>query len=195
MPDTTQRRRNQRKQIQVHDKGIPRDEERILATVPSQTGVERYAGDGPSPEAYRQALKVMLASPEIESRLNYITASIIVTIFGGWLASRMILSRAFMFFVDLTLFIVSLALAGLLIGIMLGENILPGGMVPVLFFAATGIVLLIVGCLLGSMMRTATSHSRRRRAETFSQSGMVISPLEQRSMVRARENDRRPWQR
>jgi len=195
MQDTTRLHRDHREQVQAHDRGASREDERILATVPSQTGVERYAGDGPSPETYRQALKALLATPEIESRLNYVTASLIVTIFGGWLASKLVMSRAFILFVDLTLFIVSLALAGLLIGILLGESILPAGTAPVLLFATVGIVLLIVGFVLRSMIITATSISRKRRDEMPSRRGVVVSPLEQRSMARVREHYSRSWRR
>ncbi len=186
MQETTRLRHNHHEQIQAHDAGIPREDERILATVPSQIRAERYAGDGPSPETYRRALKTLLATPEIESRLDYITASLIVTIFGGWLASKVVVSRAFTFCVDLMLFVESLALAGLLIGVMLGENILPAGTAMVLLFVAMDIVLLIVGFVLGSMIVAATANSRKRRDEIFSRRGVVVSPGEPQPMMRTR---------
>ncbi len=197
MQETTRLRHNHHEQIQAHDAGISREDERILVAVPSQIRAERYTGDGPSPETYRQALKTLLATPEIESRLNYITASFIITIFGGWLASKMVVSRAFIFFIDLMLFVASLALAGLLIGVMLGENILPAGTATVLVFVAIGIVLLIVGFVLGSMIVAATANSRKRQGETFSRRGAVVSPREQQSTTRARAGEyySRSWQR
>ncbi len=162
MSETNQSRRHRHEQVEAHDRGISREDERILATVPNQTGLRRYAEDGPSPETYRQALKAILATPEMESRLNYITASLVVTIFGGWLASKLILSRAFILIFDLMLLTTSLALAGLLIGIMLGERILPTGTVPVLLVAATGILFLTGGFVLGRMIIPATSNSRKK---------------------------------
>ncbi len=180
MPEATQLRRHHHEQVEAHDRGVSREDERILATVPNRTSPRRYAEDGPSPEAYRQALKAILATPEIESRLNYITASLVVTIFGGWLASKLILSRAFILIFDLILLTAILALAGLLIGIMLGESILPTGMVPVLLVAATGILLLISGFVLGRMIIPATSNSRKRRDEASLRRGVDFYPLERR---------------
>ncbi len=143
--------------------------------VPSQTSIETYKGDNPHPEIYRQALKSILATPDIENRLNYITASLIVTIFGGWLAGKMVRTRAFIFFTDLLLFFVSIALAGFLVGIMLGENILPAKTVPILLFVATGIVLLIVEFVLWSMIVKATRHSQASTEDTSSTRDIVVS--------------------
>ncbi|MDE3088952.1 MAG: hypothetical protein KGJ80_06175 [Chloroflexota bacterium] len=185
MQDATQSRHNHHEQVQAHDRGIPREDERILATVPSQTSIETYPGDSPHPEIYRQALKSILTTPDIENRLNYITASMIVTIFGGWLAGKMVQTRAFIFFTDLLLFFTSLAMAGFLAGVMLGENILPAETVPILLLAATAIVLLIMGFVLGSMIVGATRHSKAR-AEGTSARDIVVPMRQRRYAGRAR---------
>jgi hypothetical protein len=160
MQDTTQVRRNQRQQSQSPDQDISQEDERFLATIPGRTTVERYGAGSPPPEVYRQAVRAILATPELEGRLNYATASLIVTVFGSWLAARMLASRAFLLFVDGLLFLTSLAVAGFLVGGMIGENILPVETIPVLLFAALAIVLLMAGCVLGNMLVNGTRHTR-----------------------------------
>lgn len=179
MQDTTQLRHNHPEQIQAHDRGIPREEERILATVPSRMSIERYGEDGPPPEVYRQALKSILATPELESRLNYITASMIVTMFGGWLAGKMIRTRAFIFFTDIILLFASLALAGFLVGVMLGEGFLPPATAPVLLFVTVGLALLLVGIVLGNMILGAHRNSREQ-SDDGSFSRTIIFPARKR---------------
>ena len=185
MQDTAQLRHNQNEQMRAHDRGIPREDERVLAPVPSPTSIETYPEDSPHSEIYRQTLRSILASPDIENRLDYITASLIVTIFGGWLVGRMVQSRAFVFFTDLLLFLASLVMAGFLVGVMLGENILPAETVPIILLAATGIVLLIGGFALGNMIVGATRTFREQTDGTSSRRDMVVSTSGQRLEIRS----------
>ena len=155
MQDAIQTRQNRHEAAPWNDKHVARNEdEKILATVPSRVVRGRFRADEPNPETYRQALKVMLETPEIESRLSYITAAMIVSVFGSWLGIKLIRTRAFALFADLVLFFSSIALAGFFIGVMLGEGFLPLGIVPVLLFVATAIALLIMGIVLGNMIRS-----------------------------------------
>lgn len=166
--------------ILSQDRGVRREEERILATIPSQTYLERYGMETLESETYRQALKAMLATPAIEKHLNYITASLIVTIFGAWLAGKFVLSRTFSFFIDLVLFITSFALAGLLIGILLGEVILPVETIPVLLFAALVVLTLLMGFALRGTIVTIKSMSQKRETETLASRGVAVYRPEQR---------------
>jgi hypothetical protein len=86
----------------------------------------------------------------------------IASVFGGWLGVRFLRSRAFALIADLVLLFASLALAGFFTGVMLGEGFLPLGVVPILFFAAAAIALLIAGIVLGNMLRTANAKPRAR---------------------------------
>jgi len=94
----------------------------------------------------------MLETPQIERRLNYITAGMIVTILGSWLTGSVVKSRAFTLFTDLVLFFCSTALAALLVGIMLGEGVIPQDIVPVLLFVMLGMFIFVVAIMLGSVL-------------------------------------------
>ncbi len=131
----------------------------MVTRIPNQTSGERYLTNSPHPDVYRQALRIILETPEIEGHLNYITAGTIVTILGSWLTSSMIKSRAFTMFTDILLFFGSTALAGLLIGIMLGEGLLPKEIVPVLLFVVVGISILVPAIFLGGLMFQPTQRS------------------------------------
>jgi uncharacterized membrane protein len=161
--DTIQTRRHRHEAVQWNDRNIARnEEEKMLATVPSRVVRSRDGASEPDPETYRQALKSMLEIPEVENRLSYITAALIVSVFGGWLGVRLTRTRAFALVVDLTLFFSSLALAAFFVGVMLGEGFLPLSVVPVLLFLFAVIALLIMGSMLGSMVRTAAAKRRAR---------------------------------
>ncbi len=176
MQDTTSKvRHNRSEEDRQRDGKVAREDASVLATLPSRTSLERYGADSPQTEIYRQAVRAILATPELDGRMNYVTASLFVTVFGSWLAGRMLKSRAFLFFVDIGLFLASLAMAGLLIGIMVGENILPAETIPMLLFVATAIVLLIVGFVLGNMLVSVSNYSRTRSAKASSSRGAVVS--------------------
>lgn len=163
IPDTIQTRQKHREEVRWNDRnGTRNEDEKILATVPSRVVPRREHPNEPDPEVYRQALRVMIETPEIESRLSTITAAMIVSVFGSWLGIKFTQTRAFAFIVDLALFFASVGLAAFFIGMMLGEEILPMDLVPVLLFGAAVIALLLMGIVLGNMVRSVMAKPQRR---------------------------------
>jgi len=71
----------------------------------------------------------------------------------------MIKSRAFTMFTDIMVFFVSTALAGLLIGIMLGEGFIPREIALVLLFGLVSISIVALLILLGSLLFQSTQRS------------------------------------
>lgn len=159
MQDRDESYLNRRERIRRGDKSSARHEQSIVTRIPNQTSGERYLANSPHPDVYRQALRIILQTPEMEGHLNYITAGTIVTILGGWLTGSLIKSRAFTMFTDIMLFFGSTALAGLLIGIMLGGGFIPTEIVPVLLSAGVGISILVLAILLGGLLLRSTQRS------------------------------------
>lgn len=151
---------DRRERVRRGDRFDTRQAQSIVTRIPIQTSGERYLANSPHPNVYRQALSVILETPEIERHLNYISAGTIVTILGSWLAASTIKSRAFTMFTDIMLFFVSTALAGLLIGIMLGEGFIPREIALVLLFGLVSISILVLVILLGSLLLRSTQRSR-----------------------------------
>ncbi len=142
--------------IRRGDQGNARQEQSLVTRIPNQTSDENYLVSSPRQEVYQQALRVMLENPQIERRLNYITAGMIVTILGGWLTGSVVKSRAFSTFTGILLFFCGTALVGLLVGTMLGAGLLPKESVPILLFAMLGILILVLAVLLGSLLLQST---------------------------------------
>lgn len=175
MQDTTHLRHDHSERDRVPVEETAHENNSVLATIPNRTSPERHGADSPQPEVYRQAVRTILATPELDDRMNYVTASLFVTVFGSWLAGRVLKSRVFLFFVDSILFLASLAMAGLLVGVMVGENILPAETVPVLLFVATAIVLLTAGFVLGNMLVSGSKHARASGNEVSYSRREVVS--------------------
>jgi hypothetical protein len=148
---------DRRERIRRGDKSIARQEQSMVTRIPNQTSGERYLSNTPHPDVYRQAMQVILETPQMERRLNYATAGMIVTILGGWLTGSVVKSRPFTMFTDMVLFFSSLTLAGLLVGIMLGVGILPLNIIPVLLFVLLGILIFVFAIMLGSLLLQSTN--------------------------------------
>jgi hypothetical protein len=132
----------------------------MVTRIPNSTSGDLVLTNRPHPDVYRQALRVILETPQIERRLNYITAGMIVTILGGWLTGSVVRHRAFTFFADLLLFFSSLALAGLLVGVVLGEGFVPSETVPVLLFVTLGLLIVVLSVMLGSLLFQSTQYAQ-----------------------------------
>ena len=143
-------------QVQPRDVSDSRGDRSIVTRIPNQTNGGRYLATSPHPDVYRQALRVILETPQIERRLNYITAGMIVTILGSWLTGSIAKTRPFTMLADILLFLCSAALAGLLVGIMLGVGFIPKESVPVLLFVMVGILILVLAGMLGSLLLRST---------------------------------------
>ena len=152
MQDRDQLYLDRRERISGSNGNDSREAQNIVTRIPNQTGAAGYLANSPQPDVYRQALRVILETPQIERRLNYITAGMIVTILGSWLSGAVLKSRPFALFTDLLLFFCSLALAGLLVGIMLGEGVMPIETIPVLLFAMLGILIFVVAVMLLTLL-------------------------------------------
>ena len=186
MPEAIRTRHNHHEdEVHWNDKNVARNEdEKILATVPSRVAPSRRRTKEPDPEVYRQALRVMIETPEIENRLNTITAAMIVSVFGSWLGIKFTQTRAFALIVDLGLFFTSIGLAAFFIGVMLGEGFLPIGIVPVLLFGAAVIALLLMGIVLGNMIRSALAKPQRRSNREEPGRAIIEPSRPQRSYAR-----------
>jgi len=161
--------------IQIVDKGIAPEERNILATVPSHSLTEQNRSNEPSPELYRQALKVILGTPEIESRLNYVTATMIVAIFGSWLALKTIQTRAMSVLTDLLLLFLTAMMIGILVGILVGQGVLPISALSALLIATTGAMLFVLGILVRDMSRRQTEDDQKlSNASTVRQSALPV---------------------
>jgi hypothetical protein len=147
---------DRRERTRRGDKSIARQEQSIVTRIPNQASGEGYLVNSPNPDVYRQAMQVILETPQMERRLNYVTAGMIVTVLGGWLTGSALKSRPFAIFTDLVLFFCSIALAGLLVGIMLGVGILPMNIIPILLFTLLGILIFVVAIMLGTMLLRST---------------------------------------
>jgi hypothetical protein len=147
---------DRRARIRRGDRSSDRQEQSVVTRLPNQTSEGKYLATTPSPDVYRQAMQVILETPQMERRLNYVTASMIVTILGGWLTGSVLKSRPFAIFTDLVLFFCGLVLAGLLVGIMLGEGILPLETIPILLFVMLGILIFVVAIMLGTLLLRST---------------------------------------
>jgi hypothetical protein len=147
---------DRRERIRRGDKSSAHPEQSIVPRIPHQASSEGYLATSPQQDGYRQALKVILETPQMERRLNYLTAGMIVTILGSWLTGSAVKSRPFTMFTDIVLFFCSTALAGLLVGIMLGKGILPLNIVPVLLFVLLGVLIFVVAVMLGSLLLQST---------------------------------------
>lgn len=162
MPDRYQVRRNRRRQILVREADLIDQDGNVITRIPTQAEVENARRHAPDPQVYQQALKVMLTTPEIERRVGYITASMIVSILGGWLAGQAIKTRAFLFVVDALIFLFSITLVGLMIGLMIGFGVLPIETLPLLLIMGTALLLLVAIIVFGAMMMIATKPSLPR---------------------------------
>lgn len=157
MQDRDQLHFDRREQIQQSDKSAARQEQAVVTRISNEARGEGYLATRPHPDVYRQALRVILETPQVERRLNYVTAGTIVTILGSWLAGSLMKTRAFTIFIDLVLFFCSVTLAGLLVGVMLGEGVIPLNTVPVLLFVMLALLIFVVAIILGSLvLRAAT---------------------------------------
>ena len=143
---------DRRERIRRGDQSSVRQEQSIVTRIPNQTSGEDYLANTPHPDVYRQALKVILETPQMERRLNYVTAGMIVTILGSWLTGSVVRSHAFTMFIDILLFFCCTALVGLLVGIMLGEGFIPQESAPVLLFVMVGILTFVLAVMLGSLL-------------------------------------------
>jgi hypothetical protein len=152
MQDRDQSYLDRFERIRRGDQGSMRQDQMVVTRIPIQTSGESYWASSPHQDVYRQALRVILETPQIERRLNYITAGMIITILGGWLTGSVVKSRAFTTLTGSLLFFCGTALVGLLVGIMLGEGFIPKESVPVLLFATVGILIFVLAALLGSML-------------------------------------------
>jgi len=148
---------DRRERIRRGDNDNAHQEQNLVTRIPNQANEDRSLATTPNPEVYREAMQVILKTPQMERRLNYVTAGMIVTILGGWLTESALKSRSFAIFTDLMLFFCSLALAGLLVGIMLGVGILPMETIPILLFALLGILIFVVAIVLGALLLQSTS--------------------------------------
>ena len=148
---------DRREPIRRGDKSSARQEQSVVTRIPNQTSGGRYLATTPPPDVYRQAMQVILETPQMDRRLNYVTAGMIVTILGGWLTGSVVKSRPFTLLADLLLVFFSLALAGLLVGIMLGEGILPMETIPILLFVLLGLLISAVAIMLGILLLRSTS--------------------------------------
>lgn len=148
---------DRRERIRRGDKSPARQEQSIVTRIPNQTRGQGYLANTPHPDVYRQALRVIVETPQMERQLNNAIAGMIVTILGSWLTVSLVRSRPFAMFSDMVLFFSSLALAALLVGIMLGEGILPPNIIPVLLFVFLGILVCVFAIMLGSLVLQSAS--------------------------------------
>ena len=148
---------DRRERIRRGDKSSAHLEQSIVTRIPNQTSEDRYLVASPHPDVYRQAMQVILETPQMERRLNYATAGMIVAILGSWLTGSVVKSRPFSVFTDMLLLFSSLALAGLVVGIMLGIGILPPNIIPVLLIVLLGILIFVIAIMLGSLLLRSTS--------------------------------------
>ena len=155
-----------------------REDGRTITTLVTQTNQTEYVTQSLHPEVYRQALKVMLETPEISNRMNHITAALIFAVFGGWLARVAVRSRAFAALVDFSIFLACVTLAGLGVGVLIGGGFIPTAFLPALVFVLLGILFLFLIVLLISLIMWATRYGA---AETFETSPrpIVITTREQ----------------
>ncbi len=156
MQDRDESHLDRRGRIRRGDRSRVRQEQSIVPRIPSETSGEWYWAIRPHQDGYQQALKVILETPQMKRRLNYLTAGMIVTILGSWLTGSVAKSRPFAMFADIVLFFCSTALAGLLVGVMLGEGILPLNIVPVLLFVLLGVLIFVLAVMLGSLLLQST---------------------------------------
>ncbi len=157
MQDRDESYLDRRERIRRGDKSGARQEHSIVTRIPNETSGEMHLANAPHPDAYRQALIVIAETPQMKRRLNQVTAGMIVTIMGSWLAGSLIKTRAFTLFTDLILFFCSITLAGLLVGIMLGEGVIPLNIVPILLFVLLGIFIFVIAIMLGNLLLRSTS--------------------------------------
>ena len=148
---------DRREPIRRGDRSSARAKQSVVTRIPNQTSRGRYLATTPPPDVYRQAMRVILETPQMERRLNYVTAGMIITILGGWLTGSVVKSRSFTLLADLLLVFFSLTLAGLLVGIMLGEGILPMETIPILLFVLLGLLISAVAIMVGILLLRSTS--------------------------------------
>lgn len=137
----------------------------VMAIV-SRVDREQRLVDGPHPDVYKQALKVIWGTPEIANRLSYITAGLIVTIFASWLASAGIKSRAFAVTADFVLFLCGAAMLGLVIGVLTGQGLLPNAILPVSLIAVMGALIFALGALFAGLLPCPTTKDDERSDRT-----------------------------
>lgn len=143
-------------QIRRGDQDSPRQEQIVVTRIPIQTTGESYLAPSPRQDVYQQALRVMLDTPQMERRLNYVTTSMIATILERWLAHSAAKSRASTMFAGILLILCGTALVGLLVGIMLGEGLIPKESVPVLLVVTISILIFVLAVMLGSLLLRST---------------------------------------
>ncbi|MBI5030958.1 MAG: hypothetical protein HZB51_10555 [Chloroflexi bacterium] len=164
MQDSNWNRRNRRRQVLVRRTDVIDEDGNIITRIPTQAEIDRARRAAPDPQVYQEALRVMMATPEIQRRTSYITASMIVSVLGGWLAGQAMKTRAFVFIVDALIFLFSITIVGLLIGLLIGFGILPIETLPVLLIIGTVIVLVVAIVVFIAMMMTTQSPPRRYTA-------------------------------
>ncbi|MBI5031939.1 MAG: hypothetical protein HZB51_15520 [Chloroflexi bacterium] len=151
---------DRRERIRRSDKSIMRHKQNIVTRIPNHTSGERDLANSPHPDVYRQAMKVILETPEMEKRLSYITAGTIVTILGSWLMGSMFKNRAFAMFTYIMVFLGSMALAGLLIGIVLGAGFISTDIMLVLLLGLVLVSIWVLVILLGGLLLRSTQRSQ-----------------------------------
>jgi hypothetical protein len=150
---------DRRERVRRGDK-ISADPPGVVTRIPNQARSDRYVINDLQPQVYRQTRSVILETPEIERHLNHIAAGTIVTILGSWLIGSMFKSRAFTILTYIMIFFASTTLAGLLIGIMLGEGFISSQIVLVLLLGLVSISIVALLILLGGLIFRSTQRSR-----------------------------------
>ncbi len=133
------------RQVRVSDKNGAWRERGIVAVIPSRARVESYIANSPVPHFHGHALRIVT---------------------GAQKAASIAKSRAITMFAEIMLFFVSTALAGLIIGILLGGGFIPAERVPTLLFLTAGLLLCILGVVLASLLFWSTQDAQERSDQT-----------------------------
>jgi hypothetical protein len=159
-------------------------DERTVTVIPARD-VQRYQTII-EPSTYQQILHALHEHPELETRIDYDTTNTVYETYENTSADRRNGTWMFDIFVDVVLIILALALAGLIIGIMIGQNMLPPESVPFLLFVSLGIVLIIGAVIIVGAFMTATSKPRTEDEQLPTRTTVVTQQRQSVTMRRPR---------
>jgi len=163
MQDRYYVRRNPRRQMLVRNADLVDQDGNLVTQIPTQEQIQAARRQAAEQQLYQQALQVMVTTPELDRRMRYISASMIVSVLGGWLAAQAMRTRAFVFVVDVLIFLFSITVVGLLVGLMIGFGVLPVDTIPILLIIGTVVVLFVaIAVFLAMIMLVNHPHPQVR---------------------------------
>ncbi len=139
---------DRRNPIQVGDQFSAQQVRGVITLVPNQANATRQRANGTPPRDHRQELRMIVAAPAVERRVNAAAGMMDATL-ESWLANKMMPQILIACALILLLFLVAAA-TGLLIGAAIGQVVIPAGFLTLVLFGSVALAIFLLGLGLGA---------------------------------------------